>query len=248
MPSVYLRLPNYVAAWLRHRDSRQPVPTGKPVELYVYGYPNRVLSENLFNDTKMAVSQYSFSERQWVQIRQGRCIDTTSKDYGRRLLPRLEPGCVPDDGMVLRLSGLKSRSGGGTSEWVPLVMPETVECIGGCVLPPTNTWKLTDAGARELIDMLKRECWEEFEGFVDLDERYCEANGVTRTLFDILERLMTRYDIPDICRESIRKELSRRIKSRQDFIYATLQTDQTYADHGESDVEQAGGTNRANRK
>lgn len=74
MANIYVRLPYYIASYLRNIDPAHPVPQGKPYvieqsdELYMY------LCEHIVPNTAHSVNKDCFTEKQWEAMRKGKYL------------------------------------------------------------------------------------------------------------------------------------------------------------------------------
>ena len=228
MAKFYLRLPTYVAAWLRNRDEQHPVTVGESIQFSEMSQLYRLMARGLYANMQNKVSRVCFNEFQWGQMRKGVCI-VAEEGYRVPFVP--EGTVFPDNEVVLALSGLKPRRGGGNSEWVPIVMPRTVS-MGGTTKTVNYLWQVYDDVAATMIRDLTEMAWVEFMAFAADEEAYRKENGIQRTVGDMLVRLMTKYDIPDMDYESLRKEYRRRKDDEQRYTKSMLADERTYEEHG----------------
>lgn len=227
MSVFYLRLSTYVAAWLRNRDaaSRAEDHVRMPSGIMA----DAIIRDNVVCNASGRVCANAFSSRQWMQMRRGMCIDPGSTDYGKVVMRRAEQESMQLHDIVLKLSGLPMRRGGGYSEWVPVLLPRQVTGAGGQAVAVTDIWMLDDNAAAALAGMLNDMCWDEFEEYMSRDAAYCAEHGIVRTASEAMERLMERYDIPSDDKATLRRTMFRRRKEGSN----TQGTTEDETEHGD---------------
>lgn len=230
MANLYLRVPHYVASYLRNRDRHHPLEVGSVIALnkseriwvdFCEGlYPN-------FNNTIHRA--YCFSQKQWNTMMSGYSLlaAQSGKRKQKVLVDRLDQLTL-NDNEVQKLAGLSIPRGDDSGEYICIGIPREALRFGSLVA--TNSfWQLQDAAANAVRTQLVNEFWRALYVYVDKARDRKENAGQPMIISEVLESFMERYDIrcsPDMHeRDALKRNYNRR---RKTYKF----TDEDYIEHG----------------
>lgn len=228
MPNIYLRVPHYVASYLRNRNRSDVIDVGAPVQL---NRSERIwieLCEGMCPNLNWAVNRsHCFSQRQWSVMMDGYSL----ADGGRRktlLLPEKADSLTLSDREVMTLSGLPAPRGDESGEYICIPLPREAVRYGRLV-PVNSSWYLRDSSANTVRNLLTDEFWRTLYAYVDKAMDRCGNSGRKFVFIEALESFMERYNIrcsPDMKeRDTLKRNYNRRRKSYR-F------TGEDYIEHG----------------
>lgn len=236
MACIYVRLPHYIASYLRNREEGKSIARTEPIRIEA-GDPLMLQVElraepNLRGDVNVSC----FSERQWVAMKQGKMLTfndglvldrhrdprkplTMSEIYelcGRNSLIKYvcdDRGCkvaAPDVEYV--------------DEYVPFILPSRI-VRGGREVRVQSDWYI--ANTAPFISELRERFKMAFARFVANDQKIVRASGERREKMESIDRFMVAYDIRtgDREREQLKKVLNR-------MVSASLYSLENDDDHG----------------
>lgn len=225
MAVLYLRLPHYVAGYLRNRDRNNPLSPGDVITL---NQSERIwvdYTEGLRPNFNMRVNRsYCFCQRMWKTMMDGYSVVGRKK----RLLSDRYDELTLTDSEVKLLSGLSSPRGDDSGEYVCIAIPREAFRYGKLV--PTNSfWELSDVSANTVRSHLVNEFWRALYAYVDKAMDKAGVSGRKFVFIETLDSFMERYQIR--CsndfheRDALKRNYSRRRKSYR-F------TEEDYVEHG----------------
>lgn len=218
MPSIYVRIPHYVASFLRNRDEKNPIPRTEPIQIEAGDELATVMQCHLMPGLSGSVNAGCFSERQWKSMCQGKVIsyrkDSFALDISR---PSRRPLSIAE---ILRLTDqadqvlVDSETGKDMSdeaytyEYVPFQTPRTV-VINGKEMRVQSDYNLSDTN--DFVNILRRRFRRALVRFIALDREYVRSLGQNRSKMESMDRFLLRYDIRynDAVREQMKKLMNR---------------------------------------
>lgn len=224
MAQVFLRLPHYVASYLRNKDREHPLEVGSVVALNPSERVWAELAEGLYPNANMAISPaYCFNQRQWKLMMGGFSLLHPGKK--QKVLTDRYDQLTLTDSEIRKLTGLPVPRGDDSGEYICINIPREAPRFGKLV--PTNTfWQLRNSSAKTVRTLLVDEFWRTLYAYVDKAIDKYEAEGKDFVTINILEAFMERYDIRCSAdgreREALKRNYNRRRKlyrfTEEDFI------------------------------
>lgn len=194
MANLYLRVPHYVASYLRNKNRYDELQVGSPIPInkseriwveYCEG-----LCPNLHNQVNRA---YCFTQRQWNTMMDGYRLTDDGHVRKTEKLER-EDQLTLNDSEVFRLSGLPVPRGDDSGEYICIAVPREAMRYGRLV--PTNaSWFLRDVCANAVRTMLVCEFWRTLYSYVDKAIDKSHASNRKFVLIHVLNSFMERYNI-----------------------------------------------------
>lgn len=186
MSNIYLRVPTYLAQFLRGRY-QQPLTEQEPIVFSQFDPDQWVLEQGLMlRDGEPDVS--CLSQREWRNVTQGK-----SPQGGRRILQRDEQAW-PTMQEVAALTGEKINKKTEGFDYVTIQMPRTV-VIGLREVPTNASFTLPRRQAAELVGRLRREFIRKLVGWVREERYYCDQKGIRRDLTMIIDHFFYHHNM-----------------------------------------------------
>jgi len=230
MANFYLRVPHYVAAYFRNRDSNNPIPLGGMMKFDKLSPIWKFLSHMLkSNTTEFIVPFGCFCERQWRRMLRGSTIYTTLDGRRKQIFtgPKAT-GEILNDAEIFKLAGVSPVNGEEHGEYICIQMPPEVY-VNNRMCKTNGQWQLMEGGAKILYDMMSDEFWSAFFTYIKKDYEWCVENGIDRPVLETIDRFMTRYDIRNSSDDKERMALKRNYyRKRKKLSYA----DSEFIEHG----------------
>lgn len=225
MSYIYIRVPHYVGSYIRNLDEKKTVQKGCPVTLNVNSQFFRILKLGLHPNVNGGINPFGcFSEMQWNRMKRGFFIGK-KHSFGKCRFVEKEELTESD---VKERSDIKISSREGKSEFLCIKIPSEI-FLDNRLMRVTKQWTLTSGGAIMLLGQFKEEFWTDFFDFISKERSWCATNGVKRTLLDMIERFMLRYDIDCSADEVEKKTLKRNYHRR---MLQQKSKEINYVDHG----------------
>lgn len=216
MPNIYVRLPHYIASYVRNIDEQNPIPIDTPIRLDagdpLIGIIAVCAEPNLHN----VVNLDCFSERQWVCMRQGKMLTYQrgfTFDVNRRFNQPLSIHEIyrfagRPDFVRLDKDGNPLADDEYPCEYVSFRLPSVI-VRDGRERKVQSDWYLPNA--RPFIAELRTRFKFSLARFIALDRQLAQSAEVSRTKMESIDRFMLRYDIRygDREREQLKKVLNR---------------------------------------
>ena len=235
MACIYVRLPHYIASYLRNREGGS-VPHNEPIRIEA-GDPLMLQVElraepNLRGDVNVGC----FSERQWVAMRQGKTLTYTDGLVLDRHRDSRKPLSMSEIYELCGRSNLIKYAideNGETvpapeceyaDEYVAFALPSRI-VRGGREVRIQSDWYISNITA--FVSELRERFKMAFARFVANDQKMVRASGERREKMESIDRFMVAYDIRtgDREREQLKKVLNR-------MVSASLYSLETDDDHG----------------
>lgn len=245
MANIYLRVPWYVAAWLRGREEDNQLTEWDAVEFADYTHEQMVLENNLRLLPEQVQSHNCYSQRAWQNILHGKHPD------GGNVILRRDPTEWPNGKEICTLIGMAYHGKQAGSEYVAIRMPREVY-INKHVYRTNAGYCLSyDVGAM-LSSMLTRKFCYEYLEWTEFDKEFARRQGVKRKTIDTVERFFVQFNFPVAIqpteRESLRRMHTRWLanaRKRPTFHYQF--DDQSFLQHI-SDDDRRRAEDRARRR
>lgn len=227
MATIYVRLPYYIASYLRNIDPAHPLPPGQPYiieqcdELYMY------LCEHIVPNAANTVNKDCFTEKQWESMRKGKYLifrEGVFMDLPRRYT---DPLMVSE---VYLLSGQENKvkrdmqtmelepDSEYNDEYFPFLLPRSI-IRDGREQKVYSDWFLPT------ISHLRSVLFARFErSFINYIADFMANNNSSNircTKQEAMDRFMLKYDIRpgQLSRDRLKKE-EQRFSSRLKMSYA----------------------------
>lgn len=230
MANLYLRVPHYVASYLRNKDRNDPLEVGSVIAL---NQSERVwvdFCEGLYPNLNLNINRaYCFCQKQWNTMMDGYSLldKATGKRRVKVLTERFDQLTL-DDKEVQKLSGLSIPRGDDSGEYICITIPREALRYGK-VVPTNANWQLRDSTANTVRNHLVNEFWRALYAYVDKARDKSESSGKDFVFIEVLESFMERYDIrcsPDMHeRAALKRNYNRR---RKNYKF----TEEDYIEHG----------------
>lgn len=190
MARVFLRVPDYIGAYVRNRKPGTRIPEGGDVSFpensTVFFLVAGALRDN---PTDSYTGIDCFSENQFQKLRE---------QAGDR---------HPKDEDVIRITGA-DRKMKENGEYISLSLPREVE-MGETRKAPSASWILYPSSLPAIRKELNRMFWRDFFCYMEKERDWALAHGAERTVMEGIERFMERYDIPNRNDNGMKKNLKR---------------------------------------
>lgn len=226
MACIYLRVPHYVASYMRNQDREHPVEPGGELRLnrsmQVWVEFTEGLRPNAYNRVGRA---YCFSQKQWSLMDAGLSPTEHTLRKKRSSSYRRDPDYYLNDHDVHKLSGLHIPRGDDSGEYICLRIPKEAMRYGKLV--PTNScWVLDDSAANSVRSLLADDFWRAMYAYADRMMDMCNSSGRKFVQVNMLNSFMERYNI--YCSadkhelEALKRNFNRRRKcyrfSSEDYV------------------------------
>lgn len=217
MPNIYVRIPHYIASYLRNIDEQRQLARTEAVQLEAGDELSSVMQCHLLPNLRNTVSLQCFSEVQWKAMCQGRVISWRKDGFAMDIArPARRPLSMAE---ILRLTGCSDRvlldeSGADLPdeaypyEYMAFACPRTI-ILNGREMKVQGDYTLPDT--TEFVNILRRRFRRALVRFVALDREYVRSLGQTRSKMESMDRFLLRYDIryTDTVREQMKKLMNR---------------------------------------
>lgn len=218
MASIYVRVPHYIASYLRNLDEQHQLAKGEPVQVEAGDELASVIQTHLMPDLRNHVNPACFSERQWRAMLQGKVIkfsrDSFAMDIARsqrhplQISEILQLIDMPERILLDEDTGKPLPDEAYSYEYMPFLLPRTV-IINGKEMKVQSDYNLSDTGA--FMNILRRRFRRALVRFIALDRDLVRSLGQTRSKMESMDRFLLRYDIryTDTVREQMKKLMNR---------------------------------------
>lgn len=233
MSLLYIRMPHYIASYLRNRDERHTIAKGEPIRIETGDPLMRIINFSLIANINNLVSISCFSESQWRAMQKGQMLtyrkDNFALDISRS--PRAPLTLAEIYRLCDRPHLIKYDEEGNPlpdteyiDEYVPFRLPSTV-MRDGRETKVHSDFFLPDPS--EFIKELRMRFRMALTRFVALDREIAHSLELKRSKMEALDRFALKYDIRtgDREREQLKKLLNR-------SIHASLYSFDADEDHG----------------
>lgn len=207
MSNIYLRVPQYVAAFYRNRDDAHQLSPFEAVEFAPFTHEAAVMAASLMLiDNYSEQSSLCYSQRAWNKILQGKSPVT-----GKKILKR-EADDWPTINELCALHGRPLNDRESVFDYLCIAIPREI-AINGRIHRTNASYTLTFSSARKLASLLRNEFYHVFADWCIQDRRHCNMIGIKRERGEMLERFLAQYDIP-VSVDEHEKDSLRRMANR----------------------------------
>ena len=230
MANLYLRVPHYVAGYLRNKNREKPLEVGNVLTLNQSERIWTIFYEGLYPNINGTINRsYCFSQKQWNTMMDGYSLldPYTGKRRTKVLIDKIDQLTLYDKEIEI-LTGLPVPRGDDSGEYICIAIPREALRFGKIV--PTNTyWQLRDVSANMVRSELVNEFWRALYTYVDRARDKSETSGRKFVFIEVLDSFMERYDIRCSAdyheRNALKRNYNRR---RKNYKY----TDEDYVEFG----------------
>lgn len=221
-PCFYLRIPHYIASWLRNCDHDNPIPIGAPIIIDRNSYLSLLFAELARPNLDNTVQPACLSQKQWDRIRKGQmivsCDNSLRLDIQRKYEDPLQMHEVllsldlPSEILRDHRSGKPEPDSAYFNVYQPFQMPDIViqnrrECR------VQSDWYMPDP--RPFCNELHKLYKIALVKFINDDRRHNMLNEIDRPLTQIIKKFMQWFDIRDGDKEMLQtRQMLRRIQDR----------------------------------
>lgn len=206
MATIYLRMPSYVAAFFRGRNEDNKLTEWDPYVFPPYSTEYKILQHGLRLIPEENQSAQCYGQRAWNNIASGLSADGTEKviNRSRREWPTIQEICA----LTKKPASPKLLS----TDYLCIRMPEEV-VIGDRIYVSNESYALPKLVAERLASLMREDFQQILVEWVQEEEANCKSLGIRRTRLEIIERFLTRFDVPVSIsqkeRESLRRQVNR---------------------------------------
>lgn len=194
MPSIYLRVPYYVASYYRNRFDDKRLKESEPYSFSIYTDAfHIIINAAMYTDISYKIDTPCFSEKAWNRMTDGYGVG--EKTSRKRIQPPLSDGEYLNDKDINTLSGKNFGNKEGFGDYLKIALPTEI-MRNGKMLRVNTSYTLPKAPAFQLVAIMKKEFRKAFLNYMRKDEEYCAEHGINRHVMESISRFMTRYDIP----------------------------------------------------
>lgn len=223
MANFYVRVPFYVAAYYRTKDSREKLAPNEPIIIEETNPIWPLFISSLHRKCELTPSKsFCFCQKQWNTMMNGKPLS------GGTILSDREDELTLSDFEVSILTGIKTPKNDGLGEYLCFSLPKEV-FRDGKLLKVDAWWCLTNGGTYDFRKYLINEFWRALFSYMDRRRDACAFEKRTFIVIDCLDSFMERHDIHCSLdyheRETLKRGMNRK---RKEFKY--LKED--YIEHG----------------
>lgn len=190
MANIYLRVPQYVAAFYRHRDEDHPLDEWTPIVFGDYTYENRLIRQGICLDSSQKyLSTTCYSAASWKNICKGKL------PRGGKLIFIRDEKQWPNSKEIVTLEGRALKLNEGKFDYLCIALPREA-IVGGMVIRTNANCTLSSKKAVELCKVLRDEFYHHFYEWCLNEERMFRQKGIAIHKTEMMERFYARYDIP----------------------------------------------------
>ena len=235
MNTIYLRLPQYVAAFYRGRDEEHPLREQDPVTFCEFSHEYVVLSTGVrMLPVQEQIRAHCYSQRAWRNICNGR-----RPEGGGRIFMR-DASVWPTSEEVFSLEPTRDvrsnevRAWKENTDYLCIGIPGEI-VTGGRVHRTNGSYSLNTADARTLSRLLCNEFYSSVLDWLIQDRRFCNQNGVQRSRVESIERFLLCFNIPvsqsNRERETLRRQINRWLRKAYKLQNDRRQFSDAYFEH-----------------
>ena len=190
MSNIYLRVPQYVAAFYRGRDYMHPLRFDEPLKFCDFSREMVVLMNGAHMVSQLVQTQSRcYSQRSWQNMMRGK-----EPGGGKTMILRDQTQWLsPKE--VCQLDGNRKTDYQEACDYICIALPSEI-MNGGRVVRSNMGFALDGKAAGQLRTMMRNEFKASLLDYFIQDRRYCNQIGINRTQVETLERFLARYDIP----------------------------------------------------
>lgn len=209
MSNIYIRVPQYVAAFYRNRDENHPKGLFDPIEFDELSFEARLLKQGLRPDrSRGQVTVLCYSQQSWNNILQGKL------PYGGKSVLNRDPNTWPTAKEICALEGRAMKLHEELFDYLCIALPREA-LIGGQIVRITRAFSLDAKTAQQMSNFLRNEFYHFFMEWVIQEQRIFRQRRINITKAEMMERFFAQYDIP--IKPSARERNTMRMLARRLF-------------------------------
>jgi hypothetical protein len=203
--NIYVRVPAYVAVWLRNLDVRTPLAPDQPVRFSPYSEPGWTLSTWLAPEKGQPDHINCFSERMWRNMLAGK-----SPGGGRKVVLQRDPARWLSADEVALLNTVVINNKYEAFDYICVEIPPVV-AIGSQYRRTDDTYSLSSPAASEMARSLRRLFIYRLLLWIRGEMTYCVQTGIPlRDVGACIDHFFAHYNIvtaenPLLSGESLRR-------------------------------------------
>jgi hypothetical protein len=190
MANIYLRVPNYVAAFYRHRDENHPLTEWQPIEFCDFSFETRLMSISMVPDSAQKhPTVLCYSQSQWKNILAGKL------PIGGKVIMIRDKDKWPTTQEIVLLEGRSVKPNEEIFDYLCIAAPKEV-MVGHVTAKADSHYTLTPGAAQQLSNVLRDEYYHYYFEWCQQEERLFRKKGIELHKTDMMERFYAQYDIP----------------------------------------------------
>lgn len=206
MANIYLRVPNYVAAFYRHRDERHPLTEWQAIEFQEFSYEMRMMKLNMIADSNHCInSMLCFSGVQWKNILAGKL------PIGGKSIVIRDKEKWPTPNEIVMLEGRSLKPNDEIFDYLCIAAPKEA-MIGNSIVKIDNHYTLNAFASRQLANVLREEYYHFYFEWCQQEERLFRQKGIEIHMTEMMERFYAQFDIPILPGSSMQNTLRQQAK------------------------------------
>ena len=208
MPNIYLRLPHYLCAFYRNRDTEHPLSPEQPLSFCDFSMEYVVIATGLRVMSEFEMARFHcYSQMAWRNMLHGRTPDGKDKIIKRD---------AKEWPSAQEINTMAKESGNFLNEnydYLCIATPKEI-CEGGRFIRVNSSYSLDRSSVTRLEGMLRHDFILCLLDWMIQDRRFCNQRGIDRTRLETLERFFTVYNIPVSAENKKERESLRRMTNR----------------------------------
>ena len=190
MSNIYIRVPQYVAAFYRNREEDHPKGQFDPIEFDDISFESRLLKQGLRPDrSRGQMTVLCYSQQSWNNILQGKL------PYGGKSILSRDPNIWPSAKEVCALEGRTLKLHEELYDYLCIALPKEA-LIGGRIVRITKDYALDAKTAQQMANLLRNEFYHYFMEWCIQEQRIFRQRRLVITKAEMMERFFAQYDIP----------------------------------------------------
>lgn len=190
MPNIYLRVPQYVAAFYRHREQNNKLSAWQPVAFEEFSFENTVLLNGMVDDSnKKVLTVLCYSEQSWKNILVGKL------PRGGKTVFMRDKDKWPTPREIVTLEGRTLKQNEELFDYLCIALPREM-AVGGKVIKTPRTTSLDGQTAQRLSNMLRNEFYQAYYEWVTQLKNQFDRQHMTISKAECMERFFAQYEIP----------------------------------------------------
>mgnify|MGYP006873053177 CR=1 FL=1 len=190
MANIYLRVPQYVAAFYRHRDFDNILTEFQPVSFEDFSFESTLIQCGMVDDSnKKILTVLCYSEQSWKNILKGKL-----PRGGKTVFMRVA-GKWPTAREIVALEGRNLKQNEELFDYLCIALPKEI-MTGGKMMKTPKTTSLDGQTAQRLANVLRNEFYQAYYEWVTQLKNQFERRGLTISKAECMERFYAQYDIP----------------------------------------------------
>lgn len=221
-PCFYLRIPHYIASWLRNCDHDNPIPIGAPIIIDRNSYLSLLFAELARPNLDNTVQPACLSQKQWDSMCKGNMLVSRNDDM--RMSVQRDPKAslqmhevllsLDQEAAILRdyRSGRPEPDSAYFYVYQPFQMPDIV-IQNNRERRVQSDWYMPYP--KPFCDELHKLYKLAINKFITDDQEYCNLHRIKRPITQTIKKFLQWYDIRDGDKEMMQtRQMLRRMNER----------------------------------